>query len=478
MTSELTPDLPVIEPPADAHPAKAFFVNMLTRDIELKDAILDLLDNCVDGAMRSLKPAELSGPTPYHGKWAKISLSTDMFRIEDNCGGIPLELARKSAFRLGRADPDQDKDLPTVGIYGIGMKRAIFKLGRNATVDSKTSTDNFVVTIDDAWMSDDHLWTIPMKVGSSSLDVDGTLIEVSQLPLGISRLFSDETDFVKDLEKAIASYYSVILDKGFAVTVNTVPVKATQTAILMDSVDFEKSTGIMPYVYHAERNGVVVSVVIGFYRDFPDEEEQEQALEGKPSVEKAGITVVCNDRVVLYADKTRMTGWGEATVPGYHTQFVSIAGLVTFNANDASLLPVTTTKRGLDGNSELYLIVKENVREGIKFFTDFTNKWKNSKLERVSFQQKAQAVLPAMIAARVPVAKRSSVHKDKGIGGWKYKPQLPLPTEEDPMRQVRFSRKQSEIATVAKYLFDDVSIAPGAVGDKCFDDALKRAGKR
>ena len=32
-----------------AGPTKAFFVRMLTRDIELADAILDLLDNCVDG---------------------------------------------------------------------------------------------------------------------------------------------------------------------------------------------------------------------------------------------------------------------------------------------------------------------------------------------------------------------------------------------------------------------------------------------
>lgn len=33
----------------DAAPVKSFFVEMLTRDIALDDAILDLLDNCVDG---------------------------------------------------------------------------------------------------------------------------------------------------------------------------------------------------------------------------------------------------------------------------------------------------------------------------------------------------------------------------------------------------------------------------------------------
>ena len=37
----------------DASPVKSFFVSMLTRDIQLEEAILDLLDNCVDGVLRS-----------------------------------------------------------------------------------------------------------------------------------------------------------------------------------------------------------------------------------------------------------------------------------------------------------------------------------------------------------------------------------------------------------------------------------------
>ena len=35
---------------AEASPTKQFFVSMLTRDINLADAILDLVDNCLDGA--------------------------------------------------------------------------------------------------------------------------------------------------------------------------------------------------------------------------------------------------------------------------------------------------------------------------------------------------------------------------------------------------------------------------------------------
>ena len=40
---------------AQGAPTKEFFVGMLTRDIELSDAILDLLDNCLDGVVRQKK---------------------------------------------------------------------------------------------------------------------------------------------------------------------------------------------------------------------------------------------------------------------------------------------------------------------------------------------------------------------------------------------------------------------------------------
>ena len=60
----------------------------------------------------------------------------------------------------------------------------------------------------------------------------------------------------------------------------------------------------------------------------------------------AGWTIICNDRAVLYCDRTELTGWGDAGVPRYHTQFIAISGIVEFQSNDAAKLPTTTTKRG------------------------------------------------------------------------------------------------------------------------------------
>lgn len=471
----MTSSLSASDSTVNAFPAKTFFVDMLIRDIDLKDSILDLLDNCVDGAMRMGATKTSSDEPPYKDCWAKITFDESSFLIEDNCGGIPIHLAKNSAFRLGRVDKEIDRDIPTVGVYGIGMKRAIFKLGRNAVIESRTENERFTVAIDRDWMENDSEWTIPILIGHGSLESPGTRIRVTDLRDGVPRLFSDETDFVRDLGKTLSAHYALIIEKGFSVWVNGEQINATQMSLLVEHFDFKVSTGIMPYVYHLKKDDLEVSVVVGFYRNLPDEAEVEESLEGRPTSEQAGITVVCNDRVVIYADKTRLTGWGESTVPQYHTQFVSIAGLASFLAKDASLLPVTTTKRGLDGNSELYLEVKEHIREGLKFFTDFTNRWKRSSHERQEIQRTVRPLASSTIAFSVPKDKQSRVVK--GQGGWKFKPQLPLPYQDDPMRQVRFSRLQTEISSVADYMFDDPARSPGEVGAKCFDDVLARTRK-
>ena len=105
---------------------------MLTRDIELNDAILDLLDNCLDGVVRSCADKDKLQTSDFYSSYsAEITISPTEFTITDNCGGIPRDTAENYAFRMGRV-PTTQTDNPTIGIYGIGMKRAIFKFTSSA----------------------------------------------------------------------------------------------------------------------------------------------------------------------------------------------------------------------------------------------------------------------------------------------------------------------------------------------------------
>ncbi|MEZ7215362.1 ATP-binding protein [Klebsiella spallanzanii] len=461
-------------PNINASPAKKFFVDMLTRDIELADAILDLVDNCLDGAMRQAINAR-SQDKKYKGFYAKLTMDENHFIIEDNCGGISQDIAISQAFRLGNTDFGKSKNLPTIGVYGIGMKRAMFKMGSHSVVSTKTESEEYSVTITPKWLSDDNDWSLKLEPGKTDIEKTGTKIEVTQLRDSISRLLNDKIVFQSNLKNIISHHFAIVINKGFKIVLNGEEIKPSLTSLMFDEKAFSNDNGITPYVYINEKDDVKIELTIGFYRDLTTDEEDESFLESRNTSEKAGWTIICNDRVVVYADKTRLTGWGEASVPGYHTQFIGIAGVVKFTCNDAAKLPVTTTKRGIDGNNEMYLAVKDYMREGLKTFTNFTNKWKsfgnNNTVKSLS-----NSSLPASsgeIVKKIPTKKWKANPKE--FGGKFYKPSLPTPKIENKIKTIKYSVDIKDFVILAEYLFDNTEVSASELGRKIFDNALLEA---
>ena len=212
---------------------------------------------------------------------------------------------------------------------------------------------------------------------------------------------------------------------------------------------------------------------MGLYEKLPTDQEQEESEKGLRNRETAGWTVICNDRVVIAADKSRVTGWGEAGVPAYHSQFTALAGVVIFRSNDALKLPVTTTKRGVDQNSELFGQIKEVMREALKHFTSFTNKWKGQTPERDAIQSKAASIDIRTASASVPTDKWKDVRK--GIGGRRFVPSLPEPPTESRARRIQFTRPIEDIAALGDYLLGDSKAKAADVGVASFEWALKKA---
>ncbi|MGH9407812.1 MAG: ATP-binding protein, partial [Terriglobia bacterium] len=128
---------------ASANPTKAFFVRMITKDLFLEDCILDLIDNSVDGAWRTEgnPPMGLSEGADLSKYSISIALSPTSFSIIDNCGGMTLDDAVKHAFSFGRTATEANQDY-SIGVYGIGMKRAVFKLGTDVKIRSTFTDDN------------------------------------------------------------------------------------------------------------------------------------------------------------------------------------------------------------------------------------------------------------------------------------------------------------------------------------------------
>jgi hypothetical protein len=463
--------------PVDASPVKSFFVSMLTRDIKLEEAILDLLDNCVDGILRSKK--RRSAQKPYDGFCAGIKYDKDMFEISDNCGGIPWDL-HDYAFRMGRSHDRPADPAGAVGVYGIGMKRAIFKMGEECLISTQNDCHRYEVEITREWVRDEKNWQIPVRPAARDMRHDGTTIVVGGLYPGISARFSDdEKAFTSELEQMVATHYAFIIEKGFSVKINGRAVTPRPTRLIFTKKPAGKGAPVIrPFLFKATANDVEVFLAVGFTRPIPSQDEvADDQREKRYSSIDAGWTVVCNDRAVLYCDRNELTGWGEAAVPRYHTQFIAISGIVEFRADDASKLPTTTTKRGIDASSPLYLQVKNKMREGMQVFIEYTNKWKGRAEEAKAHMRAGEPLSFAEIKAeaeRLPLRRtRRAVPQ-----GEQYMPRLPLPKRLEPQRRrISFTKEVADVQCVAEYLFNDENADPCAVGEECFDRLLREARK-
>ncbi len=323
----------------NAHPTKRLVAYVLTKDIQLDDAVLDLVDNSIDGARRS-------GKKKLQGFEVKVTLSKDAFCIEDNCGGIPYDVARDYAFRFGRPEEYAPLDGPSelIGNFGVGMKRALLKMGRNIHIVSRTQNRTFEIVIDvESWLADDNNWTFDFsKVEDKVLPQKqtGTTITVTNLYEGVAERFS-LSEFVGKVKSAAQEKQVLALMDGLTITVGEETLYPTEMKLFA-------SKKIQPYHKRLEFPAEGKETVFADLHAGIDESDND----------RAGWYVICNGRTVLFADQSSVTGWGNKSdsdrVPNYHHQYARFRGYLNFRSKDTAQLPWNTTKTGVDPEHPIY----------------------------------------------------------------------------------------------------------------------------
>lgn len=339
----------------EGNPTKKFFIEMITRDISIEDAIIDLLDNSIDGATQ-INQDDLSN------FFINIEIDGDKLLIQDNCGGFSLERAKKYAFRFGR--PEEAPTIKrSVGRFGIGMKRALFKMGKSFTVESQKDGEHFLVSVDvDSWCNkvtrmttengdivevDD--WTFESTMVNYLNAENGTTILVTNLKDDVKALF-EKDDFLSSLSNCITKMLCFSLIKGMNITLNHKPLYANCPELFM-------TENTRPYYIEGDVNDVHYKIIAGL------------GMIGDPKL--SGWYVFCNNRLVLEGDQTSLTGWGVNSMPKWHIDYVMFRGFVFLDSPETSNLPLTTTKKGLDASSTIYRKIMPHMRNGMIKLTSF-----------------------------------------------------------------------------------------------------------
>lgn len=338
----------------DVSPTKKFFIDSITRDISIEDAIKDLIDNAIDGAKRYAEKGD------YTGNNIKIYFDKKTFIIEDNCGGIPIEDAKNYVFRFGNND-DNLKNYSSSG-FGIGMKRAFFKIGKIVDVQSTTKESRFGVRLNvNKWMKEEA-WEIVVESKEMKADQSvGTKIKITKLNKGISNKFENK-NFELKLRKLISNEYRDYINKGLKIEIK-------QMVMNKKNIN-EKEI----YFENYKLNDMDVDIYI---------------KKGESSIDESGWYIKLNEKFVVSADKTKLIGWNEGTIDEldgeeYSTDFLKFRGYVYATASNPLSLPLKTTKEGIDTDSEKYQFILNKMIEGVKKSRD---KFKENNIVNVHYKK-------------------------------------------------------------------------------------------
>lgn len=336
---------------ADASPEKRLFISLLTRDIPLIAAFLDLVDNSVNAAIEPFAD-RLATAQDYATLFndesitpeveIKIVISKEGVQVSDDAGGISAKTAADHVFKFGRGSEDVSST-DRLSVYGIGLKRAMFKLGNIVNIRSDHTEGGFDMTLNvSKWEREDIVpWKFKITPRSpTSSDKCGTCISVSELYDSTIRRLSDGV-FEGQLRDEIARTYSYYLKKLVNVSLNGKPI---------DGVGIDIGSN-----YSTERfseDGVTCMVTAGIgvprgdaYRD-----------------RSAGWFIFCNGRAVISADKSFLTGWGSGTgLPIFQPKHRPFIGTVFFVSNNPEQLPWTTTKSGINEDSTIWQAAKRHM---------------------------------------------------------------------------------------------------------------------
>lgn len=325
-------------PIIDASPTKELFINTLTKDISVIDAVLDLVDNAIDGYIRQ-------GYTDQ--KKIEITISGKSFQIWDNCGGIDIDFAAKEVFRFGM---HRATDKHSLGVYGIGLKRAMFKMGSNMVFESDDLENYFRVKIDlDQWQRTKD-WTLKFDHVAESTGSAFTKISVTDLHDEVSGEFTTNR-FKNELTDRISRTYFLFMHKNVDIYLDDKKIGPFELTIGF-------SEDVEPANKAFEIDGIKIKLTAGAHPDYHN----------------PGWYIFCNKRLIILGDRTSLSGWGSRGVPNYHPKFNRFKGFAFFDSDDPTRLPWNTAKNGITISSRVYVEALNEMQTMTQQYTTFMSK--------------------------------------------------------------------------------------------------------
>ncbi|WP_164467256.1 ATP-binding protein [Caulobacter flavus] len=317
---------------------------MLTKDITTLESIYDLIDNSIDAArdkLLSRPPVSTDKyglPADYSGYRIALRFASDSISLLDNCSGIDQNTLINRAFVTGSLSSHSYG----IGHFGIGLKRALLRLGKSYAIS--TDTGDFAAKLR---FSDGNEGNLEAIRGPSS-GSPKMLVRVSDLRTSVRQELTGGA-WKTSVLRSLSRRYGLYIAKGLQITV--------------------QGSRVEPFGPQFRRTGPVATQASHF--DLPDGGEafidagmhEGYHLTDEPGYDKKRIAdltdqygwyFVCNDRIIRIATHEPELGW----TANWHQEYYGFVGWVRFVSEDAELLPWDTKKSSIDTSSAAFRAIQ------------------------------------------------------------------------------------------------------------------------
>lgn len=336
----------------DAVPSKRLFLSIIA-DYDLNKSICELIDNAFDMWTRNGRNREINISVILDRQDARIV-------VEDDAGGVAKE---NLTFIVGPGQSGSGATDDTIGIFGVGTKRAVVALSKDIRIVTRVpGAATFQVEFDDSWLQDED-WRLPLFV-VNNITEGSTRVELARLRVGI------DDDAEKLLRSHLSATYAKLLNMaGVSLTLNN---KAIEPR-LFDQWSYPPDYGPRRFSgKHRTPQGrdVTLEVIAGL------------SSESSPVSGEYGVYFYCNDRLVAPAMKSIDVGFAKGLAGLPHPK-VSLTKVIVSMYGDAVAMPWNSSKSEISTNHHTFLALHSWLVNVVSDYARISRVWMGQWPEKI-----------------------------------------------------------------------------------------------
>lgn len=336
----------------DGTPPKEIYRSIIA-DYDFKLGICELIDNAIDIWSKREKKFQLNIDLEF-------DLQQQRIQVTDNAGGISEEeiLLFLSPGRTGNTGKEE-----TIGIFGVGSKRAVVALAQDIKVKTRQGNGKTLfVEFDDDWLKEEN-WDFEL------FEVDeiknaSTIIEL----LGLRQILTSES--IENLKEHISyTYAEFIKDPLIKIRVNEIPILP-----VFFNHDWAYPPGYCPKQIHLsltiEDRPILIKIEAGLIG--------EKASSGS----EYGVYFYCNDRLIARGLRTFEVGYTRGKAGNDHPA-LSLARIIVALKGDAQFMPWNSSKSSINYKHKIFEAIRDELINIVIYYASLSRRYQGHWPEAV-----------------------------------------------------------------------------------------------